>query len=81
MEDKPLAMSYWRVYRTQFHLAASYGLHESSAGRIITQVEDTLIRSGAFSLPKRREVAETDPAVVLSDVTETPYQYFRFVTG
>lgn len=57
LEDKLLlVVSYWREYRTQFHLAASYGVHESSANRIITRVEDVLIRSDAFSLPKRREV-------------------------
>ena len=61
-------------YRTQFHVAASYGLHESSANRIITQVEDVLITSGAFGLPKRREVAEADWTVVLVDATETPIE-------
>lgn len=75
VEDKLLlTMSYWREYRTQFHIAASYGLHESSANRIITQVEDALIGSGAFSLPKRREVAESDWTVVLVDATETPVE-------
>ncbi len=75
LEDKLLlAMSYWREYRTQFHLAASYGLHESTANRIITQVEDVLLKSGVFSLPKRREVAETDWTVVLVDATETPVE-------
>lgn len=35
LEDKLLlALSYWREYRTQFHIAASYGLHESTANRI-----------------------------------------------
>ncbi len=73
LEDKLLlAMSYWREYRTQFHIAASYGVHESTANRIITQVEDALMASGKFSLPKRREVAETEWTVVLVDVTETP---------
>lgn len=75
VEDKLLlAMSYWREYRTQFHIAASYGLHESTANRIITQVEDALIRSGAFSLPKRREVADPNWTVVLVDATETPVE-------
>lgn len=75
LEDKLLlAMSYWREYRTQFHIAASYGLHESSANRIITQVEDVLVKSGAFSLPKRREVSETDWTVVLVDATESPVE-------
>lgn len=75
LEDKLLlALSYWREYRTQFHLAASYRIHESTANRIITGVEDVLIASGKFSLPKRREVEETEWTVVLVDVTETPIE-------
>ena len=75
LEDKLLlALSYWREYRTQFHIAASYGLHESTANRIITRIEDVLIASGKFSLPKRREVEEIEWTVVLIDVTETPIE-------
>jgi hypothetical protein len=75
LEDKLLlTLSYWREYRTQFHLAADYGLHESTANRIITKVEDVLIASGKFSLPKRREVEQTEWTVVLVDVTETPIE-------
>ena len=69
-----LALSYWREYRTQFHIAASYGVHESTANRIITKVEDVLMASGKFSLPKRREVEENEWTVVLVDVTETPIE-------
>ncbi len=75
LEDQLLlALSYWREYRTQFHIAASYGVHESTANRIITKVEDVLMASGKFSLPKRRDVAETEWTVVLVDVTETPIE-------
>ena len=75
LEDKLLlTLSYWREYRTQFHIAADYGVHESTANRIITKVEDLLIGSGKFSLPKRREVQETQWTVVLVDVTETPIE-------
>ncbi len=75
LEDKLLlTLSYWREYRTQFHIAASYALHESSVNRIITQVENVLIKSKAFSLPKRREVSESDWTVVLIDATETPIE-------
>ena len=69
-----LTLSYWREYRTQFHIAASYGVHESTANRIITKVEDLLIASGKFNLPKRREVQETDWLVVLIDATESPIE-------
>lgn len=75
VEDKLLlTLSYWREYRTQFHLAVSYGVHESSANRIITRVENVLIKSKAFSLPKRREVGEGEWTVVLVDATETPVE-------
>lgn len=75
LEDQLLlSMSYWREYRTQFHIAASYGVHESTANRIITRVEDVLISSGKFSLPKRREVEQIEWTVVLVDVTETPIE-------
>lgn len=75
LQDKLLlTLSYWREYRTQFHIAASYGVHESTANRIILHVEDVLIASGKFSLPKRREVEETEWTVVLVDATETPIE-------
>jgi len=75
LEDKLLlTLSYWREYRTQFHLAADYGVHESTANRVITKVEDLLIGSDKFSLPKRRDVTETEWTVVLVDVTETPVE-------
>ena len=38
-----LCLSYWREYRTLFHVAASYGVSEPTASRIVRQVEDTLI--------------------------------------
>lgn len=75
LEDQLLlALSYWREYRTEFHIAASYGVHESTANRVISKVEDVLMASGKFSLPKRRDVAETEWTVVLVDVTETPIE-------
>lgn len=75
LEDQLLlALSYWREYRTQFHIAASYDVHEATANRIITRVENLLVSSGKFSLPKRREVEETQWTVVLIDVTETPVE-------
>jgi len=67
-------MSYWREYRTRFQVAASYGVHESTANRIITRVEDLLMSSGRFSLPERREVEEVPWTIVLIDVTETPIE-------
>jgi len=69
-----LTLSYWREYRTQFHIAASYGIHESTANRIINKIEDVLMASGKFRLPKKRTVQETDWIVVMVDATEVPIE-------
>jgi hypothetical protein len=72
-----LTLMYWREYRTQFHIAKSYGIHEANANRIIRKVESALAASGAFSLPGKR-AAHSDEGVELSfvivDVTETPVE-------
>jgi hypothetical protein len=48
-----MSFSYWRKYHTLFHIALSDGVNKSSASRIIRSVEDQLIQSGIFSLPKK----------------------------
>ena len=75
-EQLMLTLSYWREYRTQFHIAASYGVHESTANRIISKVENVLCASGRFALPKRQtaQAAEHDLVVVVVDSTETPIE-------
>lgn len=65
-----LTLSYWREYRTQYHLAASYGIHESTANRIINRIEDCLLGSGEFTLPNKRQVEQTEWVVVMVDATE-----------
>lgn len=77
LEDQLLlALSYWREYRTQFHIAASYGIHESTANRIINKVEDILCASGRFALPKKQapQASEHELVVVVVDSTETPIE-------
>ena len=71
-----LTLEYLREYRTQFHIAAAYGVGERTAGRVIRWVEDTLVKDGTFSLPGRKELLKSDTAVevVLIDATETPAQ-------
>lgn len=77
LEDQLLlALCYWREYRTQFHIAASYGIHESTANRIITKIENVLLACSRFALPKRQEpqAAEHELVVVVIDSTETPIE-------
>jgi len=71
-----LTLEYWREYRTYFHIAQSWGIHESTAYRIIRQVENTLIGSRAFNLPGKKKLLEPDHEieVVVVDVTESPIE-------
>lgn len=72
-----LTLMYWREYRTPFHIAQNYGIHEANANRIIRKVEGALAASGAFKLPGKR-AARSDEGVEISfvvvDVTETPVE-------
>lgn len=70
-EQLLLTLNYWREYRTLFHLGMSYGIHEASASRIIKKVENLLIKSDLFHLPKKLPRGEgVDWEVVVVDATE-----------
>jgi hypothetical protein len=77
LEDQVLlTLQYWREYRTYFHIAQGWNINESTAFRIIRYVEDTLIRSGRFSLPGKKALVSSDSVleVVVVDVTESPVE-------
>ena len=76
VEDQALlCLSYWREYRTLFHVATSYGVSEPTASRIVRHVEDCLIQSNLFTLPKKLPEGEgIDWNVVIVDATEIPIQ-------
>ncbi|WP_306670667.1 transposase family protein [Acinetobacter sp. YH12021] len=76
VEDQVLlCLSYWREYRTLFHVATSYGVSEPTASRIVRHVEDCLIKSNLFNLPKNLPEGEgIDWNVVIVDATEIPIQ-------
>ena len=76
VEDQVLlCLSYWREYRTLFHVATSYGVSEPTASRIVRHVEDCLIQSNLFTLPKKLPEGEgIDWNVVIVDATEIPIQ-------
>jgi hypothetical protein len=77
VEDQVLmTLEYWREYRTFFHLATSWGLHESSVWRTIRRVEDILTKSRAFKLPGKKKLQPADHEIefVVVDVAETPVE-------
>jgi hypothetical protein len=71
-----LTLMYWREYRTEFHIAQSYGISEAAICRTIRKVEDALVRSGKFRLPGKRALQPSDTVfeVVLVDVSEQPIE-------
>jgi hypothetical protein len=73
VEDQVLvALAYWREYRSQFHIGVSWGLHETTVGRIVRKVEDLLIKSGKFRLPSQRQLYQPgwEWKVMMVDVGE-----------
>ncbi|CAN5589020.1 hypothetical protein BH10ACI1_BH10ACI1_35700 [soil metagenome] len=72
VEDQVLlTLSYWREYRTMFHLGQDFGLHESNVSRTIQKTEDILIKSRKFSLPSKRRLLEAAGlSYTIVDVTE-----------
>jgi hypothetical protein len=75
IEDRLLlTLEYLREYRTYFHIASSYGIHETTAIRIARWVEGVLIKSKEFSLPGRKALLKSDMEyeVILVDAAESP---------
>lgn len=73
VEDRLLmTFEYLREYRTYFHIAQSYGVAESVCFENTRAIEYILIKSGKFSLPKRKDIVlSEDPIeIVLIDATE-----------
>ena len=73
LEDKLLiTMTYYREYRTQFHIAAEFGTTESNVCKIIRQVEEVLVRHPQFALPGKKVLLQPseDTEVVMVDATE-----------
>ena len=71
-----LTLMYWREYRTEAHIAETYGLSESTVCRTIHAVEAALMRSGKFRLPGKRALTESaaEYQVVVVDATECPVE-------
>jgi hypothetical protein len=70
-----MSLKYWRQYVTQKELAFEFEVGEATVHDTIVWVENTLVKSGAFSLPGRKALLEDNEIeVVLVDVTESPVE-------
>ncbi len=67
-----LTLSFWREYRTLFHLGRDWNLHESNVSRLVRRIEDILIKSKRFSLPGKKRLLESDSVkYTIVDVMES----------
>lgn len=70
-----LCLSYWREYRTLFHVGMTYGVSETTAHRIVVHIENKLIKSDKFHLPKKLPHGSgIDWDVVVVDATDIEIQ-------
>ena len=71
-----MTLMYWREYRTEFHIAQSYGVSEATVCRTMRKVEDALVCSKKFRLPGKKALQTSDTLfeVVLVDVSEQPVE-------
>jgi len=70
--DKLIIMlCYYREYRTMQHIAFDYNVSKSTICESIQWVEKTLIKSGVFRLPSKKELHTNESIeVILIDATE-----------
>jgi len=68
-----LTLQYWREYRTYFHIANDWGIHEATACRTVKRIEDILVKADEFHLPAKRQLqkSELEIEVIVIDVSET----------
>ena len=67
-----MVLYYWRHYRTQFDIGLEFGVSEATVCRTIEKVEASVVKSGRFRLPGKRQLQQAEASwdVVVIDVTE-----------
>lgn len=68
-----VTLEYLREYRTYFHIAQSWGIHESTVCRIVQKTENILIRAEDFHLPGIKQLHSSEElslTVMVLDATE-----------
>ena len=71
-----MTLMYLREYRTEFHIAQTYGVSESTVSRTIRKVEDALASSKKLSLPGKKALQPSDTIFefVVLDASEQPIE-------
>lgn len=76
IQDRMLmTLTYWREYRTYFHLGLDYDLCESQCFKTIKLIENILIKDERFHLKGKKSLLEKkDGKYVIVDVAESPIE-------
>jgi hypothetical protein len=71
-----MALTYWREYRTYFHLGHEYGISESQCFKLVTRIENILIKDPRFHIKGKKELLQKPEmgAYVMVDVAESPIE-------
>lgn len=71
LEKLVVLLQYYREYRSMEHISFDFGVRKSTICDTIHWVEETLIKSGKFRLPSKRELLKNENCeIVLLDATE-----------
>jgi len=76
LEDQLLlTLQYLREYPTLYRLGIDWGVHETTAGRVVKRVEEALVKYG-FRLPSKRKLRTKGWGyeVIVVDVGESPIE-------
>jgi hypothetical protein len=67
-----LTLCYWREYRSQFHVASSFGVSEATVCRTVKKVEGALLKDQRFHLPGKKALHDgsLDLTVIVVDASE-----------
>jgi hypothetical protein len=67
-----IMLGYYHDYRTMENIAFDYGVHKQRICEAVAWVEQALIKDGAFALPSKRKLTESDSdiGVIIVDATE-----------
>ncbi len=67
-----LTLCYWREYRSQFHVASSFGVSEATVCRTVKKVEAALLKDPRFHVPGKKALHDgsLDLTVVVVDASE-----------
>lgn len=65
-----VTLTYWREYRTQFHIGEDYGVSEATISRAITRTENALAASGEFKIEGSKDLLGDKEDEIIVDVME-----------